>query len=706
MRTKQSDRLRRHRARLMFYAAGGALGAALAFGGPATAQPASGQTSAQIEEVVVTARKREENLQDVPVALTAFSAQTIEDARLDTIEDFAALTPNVELRATNSRTSGIDIVIRGVSSDIHQEPGFGLYEDGVYVGGIAKAFGNFNDLERVEVLRGPQGALYGRNAVGGSINIINAQPKDAFEAKLDGLVASHERYELRGMVNLPLSEQFAARISGFGIKQNKGEYYNVTLDEELNRESSYGLRGRFKFDASDDLTFLFSASVVSEDAGYNPRLNVAGGETPRNLHYNTPTRNTLRGHELTGQADWNAGWALVTGILSFRTEDSHALADFDQTDTQSLVLDQDVDRNTTFAELRAVSPGGQPFSWIVGANYYGEKRASLLDSDIDLGLGFLGPSFASLQTFSNARTKTTSWSAFAEVGYDVSDAFNLGASIRYNRDRKRLGYEQGIPELIGLPGPFAVFSLPPFQLTTTDSQDFENVSPGASASYKLSDEVNLYAKVGTGFRAGGFNTVVSNPAFLPFDAETSVNYEVGLKSELFDRRLRLNLAAFRLDQTDLIVDVMDPNPLFASIGQTYSTNAGKARTYGFEMDATARLAEGLDVSVNLGVLDAELTDFVTPAGISVAGNKPPGAANGNVGALLSYRWPLGDTVDGFATSSTARLGAATRTSRTSSRSTTIRSWTSSSASRRAAGALWCSWITPRTTTTFSTATRR
>ncbi|HEY0300451.1 MAG TPA: TonB-dependent receptor [Rhizomicrobium sp.] len=615
--------------------------------GPAAAQPGPAAATA-IETVVVTARKREENLQDVPVALTAFSARTIEDARLDTIEDFASLTPNVELRATNSRTSGIDVVIRGVSSDIHQEPGFGLYEDGAYVGGIAKAFGNFNDLERVEVLRGPQGALYGRNAVGGSINIINAQPADVFGARLDGLAGSHERFELRGMVNVPLSDQLAVRFSGFGIKQDKGEYYNVTLNEELNREESYGLRGRARFEASDTLSFLFTAAVVGEDAGYNPRLNVAAGETPRTLHYNTPTRNTLHGHDFTGQADWDAGWTQVTGILSFRTEDSHALADFDQTAAQSLVLEQDVDRDTTFAELRAVSPAGQPFSWILGANYYGEDRASLLDSDVDLGLGFLGASFASLQTFSNARTTTTSYSAFAEVGYDIAERLNVGASVRYNRDHKKLGYEQGIPELIGLPGPFAVFSLPPFQLSTTDAQDFENVSPGGSLFYKLSDTVNLYARVGTGFRAGGFNTVVSNPAFLPFDAETSVNYEVGLKSELLDHKLRLNLAGFRLDQSDLIVDVMDPNPLFASIGQTYSTNAGAARTYGFELDATARPAEGLDVTFNLGVLDAELTDFVTPAGVSVAGNKPPGAADGNIGALIFYRWPLAGSLEGFA----------------------------------------------------------
>lgn len=615
----------------------------------AAAQDASGESQVGVEEIFVTARKREENLQDVPIAVTAFGEQQIEDARLDRIEDFVALTPNVNLRATNSRTSSQDIVIRGVASDTSQEPGYGFYQDDVYVGGIAQTFGNFNDLERVEILRGPQGALYGRNAVGGAINVVTRRPEfNDVALRVEGTAARYDRSELRFSANAPLVEDtLAVRIGGFLIEQNEGEYYNMTLGEEFDAESSAGLRGRVRWAPTSDLDLLFSAEVVDEVSGPTPRLDVAGGETARTLQYNTPNRNTLYGEQYTQRTDWTLPFATLTGIFSYRSEEATALADFDQTATASLVLDQSIDRDNVYDEVRLVSSGDGPFNWIIGASYYGEDRVSLLNTDVDLGLGFLGAGFASLQTFANADLETESQAFFAEIGYRFG-SFDATASVRYTEDEKTLNYQQGIPELIGLPGPFAVFGLPPFQLTIAQTQTFENVSPGVSLTYRATEDVQFYGKVGAGFRAGGFNTVVSNPAFLPYDEETSVNYELGLKSELFDNRVRFNAAVFRLDQSDLIVDVNDPNPLFASIGQTYNTNAGEAETYGFEADVMTRLMDGLDVGVAVGLISAELTEFTTAAGVDASGNQPPGTPEGTVGLLATYRWPVGSSLNGFA----------------------------------------------------------
>ncbi|WP_447751139.1 TonB-dependent receptor domain-containing protein [Sphingopyxis fribergensis] len=671
---------------------------------PAAAQESRGSdkapasASAHDDTIVVTARRRDETLFETPSTVTAVSGQTLRDSGVSDIQSIIALTPNAVIQNDPSNFNTY-INIRGIrQADVQAEPNFGLYRNGIYNGGQRSNLGPMVDVERVEVLRGPQGGLYGRSAVGGAVNVVYATPKDDFGGYASARYGRYQRLELEGAVNIPVSETFAVRAAGWLFDQNKGEFYNVALGEEVDKSRSGGVRLSARYAPTPDLEILWTGEY-SRNSGPATRTFAPDGvtnflvtsapETPRTIARDTPSYSRSRTYYLSQTINYDSDLGRFTLLAAYRNykltgtddQDGTAIAPTDA----PLALQQRLDRaegiENGYVEALWSSNGDGPFNWIAGASYFRERfdfsRLVTTAIDVDaladpvyatiacgalLGGSFTpgdptcqtipgGPSIAFVTSPFPAigvrvgqgglpslgtRIDTEAYSAFAELTYDVSDALSVTGGLRYTHDIKKLRYDQSGKLTDPLSDPYltALFAnvLPSYALNVRNT--FNNWSPSVNIQYEASPSVNLYANYSTGFRPGGFNTTSTTPQFVPYDQEDATNYEIGFKGLWLNGKLGLNLAAFYMTQGNLVLSQNDPiaPPQF---GFSYLTNIGDARTWGQEAELFAKIADGLDLAVSVGHLDAKFTSG-SSRGVSVKGDIIPYSRewtlNGRIGA--------------------------------------------------------------------------
>ena len=561
--------------------------------------------SLRLEEVVVTAQRREEKLQAVPVSVTAFSEAAIRDSGIRNTGDFMAMTPNVSF--DQSFTVGNSFVtMRGVEQINNADAPVAVVVDGVPQGNQKQLKMDLFDVERIEVLKGPQGALYGRNAIGGAINIITKQPTNDFSGF--GEVGGGSGSAKDGVVALSgpiLQDRLLFRVSG-EYKDSDGLINNSYLHEKVDFYTGKDLRAKLLWLATDDLKVDLRFSHTDNTGGATYDVAIPNTVTdPTNVQNLDPHANILGSSELasndaTLKADAKLGGGTLTWITAWTKLNEKyygSLGFCNPVDCPggffglgTLDQHQDLDVRLTSHELRFTSNSSQPWRYIVGA-YYLNTRRDLLTTAHLLDL----PGTPEI-IHNNEQNKNDAYAVFGQLDWDIASATTLGVSGRYDKDKRNqtdaaTGSER--------------------------SADFDAFQPKVTLSQKFDANQLGYVTYSTGFRSGGFNGVGQ---LQPFKRELLRNIEVGYKSTWLDQRLMFNVAAFVERDSDFQFFYVD----LAAGGAQVISNLSSVQLKGAEIETQAVLIPGWIAYLNIGLLDSQIRAFDPNLGVpATIGNKTP-----------------------------------------------------------------------------------
>lgn len=623
-----------------------ALATALVFGGlaaPAHAQEddAAAEDEQRGNTIVVTGLRRDSELQDTPAAVTAFGAQAIEDARIVRPADFVNLTPNVNLVETQNAGNAF-VIIRGITQARNSEPSVAVVVDGVLQVNPAQFNQQLFDIEQIEVMKGPQGALYGRNAIGGAIIVTTRDPSDTLEGSFTAGVDNGFGYSLRGGISGPLSDSASFRLSA-SWQDTDGYIPNEFLGEEADPVENLSIRGRLNFELSDTVELDLRASmdqlrtqalyfnIVQDvnDTSLPVRVNNAG-QNDRDI-YNVSAKITMENDSFTVTSVTSYDWLeeILTGdafdflpieeSYFFTAPPEFGGLGFDLNQSQYL------DVEAFSQELRFESPSNQDLFWMFGGYLIATERYISTGNMVDTGNGvfpvFREPSMNPLNpqaTFLADSQDNFAWALFGNVGYQFSDAFRVDASLRYDHDKRKqvtLTPTGFLPNVPGFP-----------QGASGDIREisFDDLQPKLTLTYTPSTDVTLYGGYSRGFRSGGFNqTGVGAVAFSNgivgvediYEAETADSFELGTKLQLFDRMLSLNAAGYYTTSKNSYFFVF----LAANSTQNLG-NVGEVEIYGVEMEAELRPTSDLSFNAAWGLTYSSIKEFPDP---SVIGNEAP-----------------------------------------------------------------------------------
>jgi len=639
-----------------------------------------------LEEIVVTARMRSESLQDVPLSETAFSAQVIEDSRIDTVDDFLQLTPNVTF--ANSQSAGTSFMtIRGISQVRNGEPPVAVVVDGVLQINSRQFTQAMFDMQSIEVLRGPQGALYGRNAAGGAILITSNQPTDELSGYVRATYGTGSEYTIQGAIGGPVVKdkvklRIAAKYQDIGgyldnvqLKQKADPLQDLTLraiiDINLSENLTATLRGSLTRTDGAALNFQFQS--VAFDGNSCNTSNPFGGPAPdanrvvRTFCANNAGINQRDVDELSLKLVYDGDGVTFTNIFSYNRVTEYGAGDqFPYTNEVNIfgIFDgtqsQFVDIDAWSEEFRIASDNEGPLQWMVGAYYVKTTRFISTTTGHDNRQGI--ERIERTPKFNSSRNPTLSfiaddnhnraWALFGNASYDVTDDLEIAVAMRYDEDRR----QQDISPLntVAVPAGCSNTALANCQQQKT----YSRLQPKVSLKYTLSDEANIYASYGEGFRSGQFNQFGVGTAAAAagvagvknsVDAEITKTFEVGFKSNLLDDRLRLNAALFHTKT----------NPLYfvfiGAVGAQALVNIDDVRLQGGEVELVAKLVEGFDVYASFGYTDSKiLANSLNPADV---GNEAPYVAKTTLNIGAQYRVDITDGIGLVARVDYERRGA-------------------------------------------------
>jgi iron complex outermembrane receptor protein len=571
-----------------------------------------------LQEIVVTATKRSESLQDVPVAVTAYSGELIRSLAIADIEGLAVQTPSFAFSKAGGEAQ---IYIRGVGTNIFgigADPSVAVNLDGVYLGRTNMGLTQFLDIDRVEILRGPQGTLYGRNATGGAINLVSRMPTRELEGYVTAGFGEFDRTEFQAAVGGPLDDQWAFRIAGRYLKDDG---YTEDLDprgsNKLDDNDIKSFRGILQFTPNDAVTATLIGEYTefsNDNTSVIPRDDLGLAETLGAV----PTGSIHKErNDLPTFFDWdssgvtlNIGWDLgggvsLTSITGWKNYNSDFLFNTDGTEIDITRSNFKYDTDQWSQELRLDISTSDRWQLLLGAYYFGEDKKG--------GLGLVRASLAPQRSFIiPSENNTDAWAVFAEATFNLSDKLSLIAGVRYSDEEKEDFSAFGLSfDVLGLetPGPVIPIGAPRI---TSDSWDAW--TPKLGIDYRWSEDVLIYGSATRGFKSGGYNSLQpSNPAY---DPEYIWAYEAGIKSQFADDRIRLNGAIFYYDYTDLQVSTVLNN-------LTFITNAAAATVMGVELELLARPTEQLELGLAVSYLDTEYDKFLTAFGSMPCTPVPP-----------------------------------------------------------------------------------
>lgn len=589
-----------------------------------------------LDEIVVTAQRREENLRDVPIAINAITSDALRDIGVSNTSGLVQAVPS--LNFTRSGPSGI-FVIRGVSTpngSSGEEGSTAVYVDDVYMPDLASTINTFNNIERIEVLNGPQGTLFGRNAVGGLIRVITRDPGDSPE--LNGLMGygNYATYQGQLYAATPLAENVGINLAFTGQAQTNGFGYNPTLDRDVKTNNFWGLRSKLVARPTENLKVTLAGEYFwthDTTATYLwPQTAAIPVSQDSRANYPSGTRINVWG--VSGKAELDLGAVNLTSITAYRDLKNHSDFDVDAGPTPLLQLFYDT-RNRAFQqEVRLASNSTDPLSWQVGAFYLH------LVTDIDQTQGGLALADRTVTPARDRRSRiltrgvTDSVSVFGEATYRLTPTTHLTGGVRWTRDERKLplGYTDTIDVASG--------NIDLRRTNPLSSVTYSNVTFRAALRQELSDTANIYASVNKGFKSGQFN--LQSPHDIPVRPQTIMAYEVGAKADLLDRRLRVSLAAFHYDISDYQVR--------SNIGGVSALrNAAAVDIDGLDLNAEAAITPRLRVTAGASWLNARFADFPGAPGTfapsrggNAAGNKTALAPNFSLALGATYTVPLGD----------------------------------------------------------------
>ncbi|HYG30406.1 MAG TPA: TonB-dependent receptor [Allosphingosinicella sp.] len=613
----------------------------------ANEQSADDGTAGTDPDLVVTARRRAETLQDVPIAITAYTGEQLENAGALDITDISNTTPNVTLEVSRGTNSTLTAFIRGVGQQdpvAGFEAGVGIYLDDVYLNRPQAAVLDIYDVERIEVLRGPQGTLYGRNTIGGAVKYVTRRLPAEPQLRVRANLGTYEQADLIASISAPLSSDGVLRIGAAGARLTRDGFgRNLTTGEDNYNRDIWA--GRVSAEVNNERNVFFRVQADYTRDNSNPR---GGHRLIPALVAGTPvlddvydSRGGLADPEQQVEA-WGVHFfgevqptenITLRSISAYRRDESGTPIDFDALPQVDVDVPAVYENQQFSQELQVLYDNG-PVNALLGAYYLDANARTIFDVRL--------PNTVTALTFGDVDTET--WALFGELSFDITDQLSLSVGGRYTWDTRssdilRQVFIGGGSPFFG--GPGALFAL---QSDFEGTADFEEFTPRASITYEITDDQTVYASYARGFKGGGFDprgvsTACRNPTggacnsqelfdFMAFDPETVESYEVGYRASLFDRRLSFGLAAFHANYRDVQIPgshgtVLNGQQTFIGV----TTNAARARFQGIEFEGNAVLArdfgrtgDRLNLSWSLGYINADYLEYIDARGLNVADN--------------------------------------------------------------------------------------
>ncbi|MFN3457190.1 MAG: TonB-dependent receptor [Novosphingobium sp.] len=657
---------------------------------PEDAQTSSAGTGANDSgEIVVTARRRQETAQDVPLAISVVGGEHIDNTGAFNVGRLQQLTPTLQFYSSNPRNTAVNIRGLGAPFGLTNdgiEQGVGIYVDDVYNARVASATFDFLDVKQIEVLRGPQGTLYGKNTTAGAINITTNQPTFDFEGKAEVSVGNLNFVQAKAAVSGPITDTLAARFA-VSSTNRRGTIYNVTSKQWIQGQDNVGLRGQLLFKPSETFSITLAADYSEQDAACCGSVYVRTGTTQRATNrqfaalaaaqgYTVPSTNpydrltdldaTLQaGNKIGGvslKAKWDIGPGTLTSVTAWRFWDWKPQNDRDFTGLPIVTKSQNPSQQDQYTQELRYNYSADRFDFVLGAFGFYQRidtqgteqhgRAStkwnlapsnaLYNSNVLNGLTALNTQYL----------KNTSVAVYGQASWKVTPELTLQPGIRVNYDKKDGFYQRRVFDAAGneilIGGPSSATKTAQLGIFTpqTISPKFSdwNFSYDFTASYKVAPGILFYATYAKTFKSGGINQngvptdAANNPILgaATVKPESVHHYEAGIKTEFWDRRAIFNLSAFRTDIKDYQANVN--NGQFGVL-RGYLANAGAVRSQGIEADFSVRPSERFNAYVNGAYTDATYRKFVdapcppelsggtsSPANCDISGQRLPGVS--------------------------------------------------------------------------------
>lgn len=609
--------------------------------GQAHADGAIADDGSQLKEVVVTAEKRPENVQDVPISITALSGVDLAESGAINTDDIAHLVPGLSISDVGSGFVSYTYIRGGGTNQVDpgSDPSVAYYVDEVYITGTAGLAFDLFDIDHVEVLKGPQGTLFGRNAASGAISVVTKQPSSTFSGGIDLEGGNYNNYSAQGFVTGPLTSdnRWLYRVS-FNARTAGGYTENLATGRPVDDAHTFGGRVQLEY-AGDAFKFLLTAEGMRARDGMTPQyaangnwstyLNPAAiaalpalepGAGEYRQYYDTPGYENQNLGAVTARLEWKTAIGTVTSISAYRTSTYDRLADYDATIEDGIsLLSHEVDQS--FSQELRLAGGSGNWHWIGGLYYYDAQTVANWLGTTGSAFSLAGVPWAALGVpipgafplsayeTDDGLITTHSEAVFGQATYDVTSRFSVMVGGRYLGDQKQdqravLGI---VDEALGIPG----YSVDP-------KASWRSFDPTASLNFKITPDVLTYFSYAQGFKSGGFQTLVpptATAAATVFAPERVKSYELGLKSEWLDHRLLANLALFRSDITDQQILVV------YSALESLVNNAGATRDDGVDLSLAAKPTEHLTLDAKMTYQHARFLQYTDPAtGRSYAGN--------------------------------------------------------------------------------------
>ena len=655
---------------------GAALGALLMgmVATPAVAQEAVDDTASTGTEIIVTAQRKSESIQDVPIAITAISAQTLKNQNVQSVENYFAMTPNVSFQSNGSRDRK-DLAIRGISNQLNPYADVRQGTSAFYIDEFNVSAGTSNpqivDLERIEVLRGPQGTYFGRNSVGGAINVITKKPVNKFEGELELGYSSFDTKRVQGVLNVPVIDGLLAVRAAGQYQKSDGNIENINPIGGGNNSEYYTGRVQARLTPSDnltvDMTYAYSketngmrsgvptgfvtrtwASIYyGKAAGYVANPDGVGFFPDNNdqVNYNRPQKVGTKYDYYSGRAVWDLGVASLTGVIGHLEADVFNYGDVDGGSIDYFYEDLKLSRKSTSGELRLQSNGSHFLDWSLGTSL-GKDSGVTAQSTFH---GAASPACPAARagncsgleiTGLDSASSTRYFAIFGQATANVTDQLAATVGLRYSWEKtQNLSQTRSNALVTGVNDRVAAF---------------EDVSPKFTLAYKANPDWLIFATASRGFKSGGTQT--SNNANLSneFAPETLWNYELGTKFELFDRKLRFDVTGFYMDWKDVQQTIRFQffNAAGQLVGVSGIANAAAAESYGIEASFDAHPTEHWTLSGQAGYNKTKFKDYtnalIDGVVLNLTGRELVNAPKWTFGAQTQYTMPIDDRFEAFA----------------------------------------------------------
>jgi iron complex outermembrane recepter protein len=578
-----------------------------------------------LEEIVVTARRRAENLQEIPESVSVLGSEIIENAGINNLRDLTKLVPNLSLFTGEQsfRAGVVQLVVRGVTTPQNGEAPMSFVVDGVTIPEIDFINQDLFDIESIQVLRGPQGALYGRGALGGAVLINTKQPTNEFSGFVKGSYEEGDDFRLKAGVSGPLvADTLFFRLSG-SFTDRDGLINNTTLSDDVDFKESTIVRGGLKYLVNSDITIDWNFNYLESEVGGGIFSIEPIADLNRNfedsIDSNVLGENKRDIFETSIKIEWDLGFATLTSISAYANVDDEIVGDADFGPAVLFAQRNASNIDSYTQEIRLTSADDQRLRWILGGFY--QDRSKEFEFDFADDVGRTSGGFA--QRFDVAfeqrdNTDSTATGVFAQLSYDITEQLELTGALRYDRDSR--DFED------------------PRDPGTNTSESFDELQPKISLSYDWSEDLLVYVTYSHGFRSGGFNEIGFGAGMFGgpptvYKAESSDSIEGGMKATLLDGRMTFNAAVFHNQLEDNQFTSFDINSFTLGI-----LSINEAEVTGLDLEIAARPVDALDLSFGLGVSDSKIEDFDGTGAND--GNNIPFVPDYTLNASAQYTWEL------------------------------------------------------------------